>query len=288
MKISIFIPSYNQKRYLIEAIESALNQTLKPFQIIIVDDSSTDRSQDVIRDYYSRYQSLITPIYHTKNTGIAQVRVDALKAVRGDYVTYMDGDDHFLPTKIEKEATLLNENPDAQIAFSNNYYMTEDRVYTEKWIEGGRPPVGYVFCQTFARDYPKRRIFRMELVNYRAWQEVGFHDPRLHIYEDYDMRIRLTKRLRTIYYDEPLSEVRCHNKGLSNSTAAAYVKAIDYIYKKNSYLLADLSKGERTYVERKLYEWSTKIAKRAAKEALKQNQPIQAAKYYLKTLPIFR
>ncbi|MBT7715794.1 MAG: glycosyltransferase family 2 protein, partial [Deltaproteobacteria bacterium] len=87
MKISVFITSYNQKKFLIEAIESVLNQTLSPFQIIVVDDSSKDLSQEVIAGYAARYPNLITPIFHKRNTGVAQVRIDALNAVNGDYVT---------------------------------------------------------------------------------------------------------------------------------------------------------------------------------------------------------
>ena len=109
-RISVYITSYNQKEYLVEAIDSVLNQTLKPFEIIIVDDCSTDGSREVIAGYALRYPDLVNPIYHTRNQGVAQARIDALQMVTGDYVTYVDGDDRYLPTKLEKEARLLQEN----------------------------------------------------------------------------------------------------------------------------------------------------------------------------------
>jgi len=258
MKISIFITSYNQKTYLTEAIESALNQSLRPFQIIIVDDCSTDGSQDVIAAYHSRFPNMITPIYHRKNTGVAHVRIDALNAVTGDFVTYMDGDDRFLPTKLEKETKLLQENSGSQIAFSNNYYMTKDGLRIGLWIENEKPPEGNIFCQTFARDFPKRSLFRMELVNYMAWKSIGFHDPQLDLYEDYDMRIRLTKYLTTVYYDEPLSEIRLHNKGLSKAPPSVHFHAIKHIFKKNTKLLIDLDEQHSNYVKHKLCEWILK------------------------------
>lgn len=289
MKISVFITSFNQKAFLIEAIESVLNQTLPPSQIIIVDDCSQDSSQELIAGYASRYSNLITPIYHKRNTGVAQARIDALKAVIGDYVTYVDGDDRYLPTKLEKEARLLQENPHAQIAFSNNYYMTADGIRTGIWADGETLPQGDVFCQTFARDFPRSSLFRMELVEYHAWRKVGFHDPDLHLYEDFDMRIRLTKRYLAVYCDEPLSEIRVHNAGLASSKASHHLTALDYIYRKNRPLLDELSISDRRDVQRKLGRWMAGIARRAAEQALQEGQCRrdsrgQALKYYLRCL----
>ncbi|MEW5857923.1 MAG: glycosyltransferase [Cyanobacteriota bacterium] len=288
LKISVYITSYNQKKYLIEAIESVLVQTLPPSQVIIVDDCSSDGSQEVIAAYASRYPERITPIYHTCNQGIAQTRIDALQAVTGDYVTYVDGDDRYLPTKLEKEAKLLQQNPNAQIAFSNNYYMTVDGTHFGVWAEGEVPPHGEVFCQTFAREFPKRNLFRMELMPYAALKKIGFHDPKLNLYEDFDIRIRLSKQYRTIYYNEPLSESRIHNKGLSSSDAAQHLAALQYIYRKNKPLLKDINVKKRKEVQQKLEEWIADIAKRAAEEAIEDIQgkrsKKQALKYYFQFL----
>jgi glycosyltransferase involved in cell wall biosynthesis len=281
MKISVYITSYNQKRYLKEAIESVLAQTLKPCQIIIADDCSSDGSQEVIAGFHSQHPDLITPIYHTQNTGVTQIRVDALQVVTGDYVTYVDGDDRFLPTKLEKEAKLLQASSHAQIAFSNNFYMTMDGVHTGIWANETRPPEGDIFCQTFARDFPKRNLFRMELVDYQAWKRVGYYDPNLQIYEDYDMRIRLTKYLQAVYYDEPLTEIRRCNTGLSSSKSERHFEALDYIYQKNKSLLADLGDADREYVNRKFGEWIAGVATRASEEALNEGRSHQAAKLFL-------
>jgi len=276
MKISIFITSYNQKNYLKEAIESALAQTLPPCQIIIVDDNSSDGSQELIGSFHSKYPHLIQPIYHRRNTGVAKVRFDALKTVKGDYVTYMDGDDRFLPTKIEKEAGLLLKNQKVGIAFSNNYYIKADGTHTGVWVENEKPPVGNVFCQTFSRDFPKRSLFRMELVNFHFWKEVGFHDQNLRLYEDFDMRIRLTRKLRVAYYDEPLSEIRFHGNGLSNSKLIEHFRSLDYIYKKNRRLLRDLSRNEKRYVDQRLRDWIGNIANKAFVQCCAEGNRIEA------------
>ena len=259
-KISVYITSYNQKKYLVEAIESVLAQSLKPNEIIIVDDCSNDDSQELIANYAHKYPNLINPIYHTKNIGVVQTRIDALNAVTGDYVTYVDGDDRFLSKKLEHEFDILKENPNAQIAYSNNYYMSSAGQHIGLWVEEEKPPQGYVFKETFGRIFPKNSLFRMELVNYQAWKAVGFHDPEITIYEDFDMRIRITKHLQVAFCDEPLSEIRWHDNGLSKLKAKQHLVSLEYIFQKNKYLLNDLNESDREMAKKGFYDFVNKVS----------------------------
>jgi len=273
MKITVFITSYNQRKYLKEAIDSVLSQTLPAAQIIIVDDCSIDGSQDIISDYLNSYPELFTPIFHKENTGVGQVRIDALNAVTSDFVTYVDGDDRFLQKKLEKEAAALHANPNARIACSNNYYISEDgSQYLRQWVDQEEVPQGDVFWQTFARAFPKRSLFRMELVEYDSWKQIGFHDPRFDIYEDFDMRIRLTKKLSMVYVDEPLSEIRTHRHGLSNSALKTHFLTLDKVFRKNEYLLEDLSPDERRKAKRMLGQWTGDIGIKAFYHSMRVGQ----------------
>jgi len=288
MKISVYITSYNQKEYLVGAVESVLKQTMTPSQIVLVDDCSTDGSRELIEGYASRYGDLITPIYHAQNQGVARSRTDGVEAATGDYVSHVDGDDRFLPTKLEKEAELLRQNRDAQISFSDYYYVTADGTRTGSWAESQKPPVGDVFSRTFCRDFPKRGLFRNELTERDAWKQIGYYDPNLSLYEDYEMLIRLTKHLRVAFHDEPLSEYRIHEGGLSRARAKDHLAALSYIYDKNKTLLDDLSLDTRVEVERKLGEWRGRIAERALDEAIEDAQQRlgrgQALRQYLHML----
>lgn len=268
MNISVFITSYNQKAFLVEAIDSVLAQTLKPSQIVIVDDCSADGSQQVIKDYQSRYPDLITPILHTQNQGVAQARVHALQAVTGEYVTYVDGDDRYLPTKLEKEAAYLAACPDAQIVYSNNYYMTQDGRRTGTWITDKRPSQGDVFAQTLTRKFPRGSLFRMEMLPYALWLEVGFHDVALAVLEDWDMRIRLSKHYRVAYLDEPLTEIRVHNSGLSSVSTAQKLAAFEYIWQKNKLLLSDMDVAEQHALAVEMDRLHAYFIRRQAKEQL--------------------
>lgn len=284
MNISVYITSYNQKHYLVEAIESVLNQTLKPLEIIIVDDASIDGSREMIAGYASLYPDLIRPIYHERNQGVSQTRIDALRMISGDYVTYVDGDDRFLPTKLEKEACILDEDPDTKIIFSNYYYINADGDRTGVWVDGELPPQGEVFCEVFARDYPGRSLFRNEMVDYRAWQNIGFHDPQLRLFEDYEMRIRLTKRLKTAYIDEPLAEYRRHGEGLSSLAQVQKLETLKYIYLKNKALLDELDDTKRRYVKEKLGNWLAKKGRKIAHDVLLEGKIKLGLNYVMDSL----
>src|SRR2546430_8388262 len=86
-RVSVIITSYNQQKYLREAIESAIDQTVAAFEIIVADDHSTkDDSIETIRQYATRYPGLVRGIFQEKNVGIPKNRNGALRMVRGDYV----------------------------------------------------------------------------------------------------------------------------------------------------------------------------------------------------------
>ena len=263
MSISVYITSYNQKPFLAQAIDSVLEQTIRPLEIIVVDDCSTDGSREIIKEYCSRYPDLFRAIFHDSNKGVTWSRIEALNAVRGDYVTWVDGDDRFLPEKLEREYHLLRRSPDARIAFSNIRYMDAAGMETMLWAEDESPPQGNIFIRVFARDFPRRNLFRSEMVHNPSWKAVGFHDPGLELYEDYEMRIRLTRHYRGVYCPKILSEYRFHDGGLSRAEPIRHVRALQYIWQKNRSLLRDLPESEQEYVESRFKSWVMPIAMKA-------------------------
>lgn len=245
MKVSVWITSYNQRELLAEAIDSVLAQTLSPHEIIVVDDASSDGSQEMIREYKQKYPDLINPIFHANNTGVTQVRIDAITAATGEYITYVDGDDLFMQDKLEREVHVLEDNPDIDIVYSNHDYINTEGELLRQWITDEKPPEGNVFLDTFTRRFPHRSLFKMEMVKLDKWREIGLHDNQLAILEDYDMRIRLTKHLRVKYCDAILSRIRLHGTGLSSARRDVYFQNLLHILEKNKVLLSDLPEYER-------------------------------------------
>ena len=94
-KVSVIIPVYNVEQYLNRCIDSVLNQTYKDFEIILVDDGSTDKSGEIC-DVYAEKDSRITVI-HKENGGLSDARNFGIDAARGDFLTFLDSDDYFHP-----------------------------------------------------------------------------------------------------------------------------------------------------------------------------------------------
>ncbi|MDX2259997.1 MAG: glycosyltransferase family A protein [Hyphomicrobiaceae bacterium] len=279
MRISVFITSYNQAHLLPEAIASVLAQTRPAAEIVIVDDASTDGSRALIDSYASAHPRLIKALYHETNTGVAQTRIDALSAVTGDHVTYVDGDDRFLPDKLAREAAALLADPAASIAYSNTRYMSEDfTTPVHTWVDGEAVPQGDVFLETFTRSFPRRSLFRMELVRTADWRRIGFHDPNLQIYEDFDMRIRLTKHLKTVYVDNVGSEIRTHQSGLSKLPDDRHLACLSYLYRKSLPLLADLPAERARDARRRLACWILRIGARATVGSARAGRPVASAR----------
>ncbi len=113
VKVSVIIPAYNGDRYIGEAINSILAQTYDDYEIIVVDDGSTDNTAQVIQQYGEQIQ-----YFSQTNQGVAASRNLGLNAAKGEYIAFLDQDDLFLPQKLLDQVALLEENPSLGIANS--------------------------------------------------------------------------------------------------------------------------------------------------------------------------
>ena len=242
MTISVYITSYNQRDFLVESIKSVLDQTLQPHEIIVVDDASTDGSQAVIKEFADEHP-IIKYRFHLKNKGVAETRRTALSMVEGDLVTYVDGDDLYLPHKLELEHRLIVQTA-SDVVFSNNVYVKEQNPDVDLWVWIGQnieiDLKGNLFVKTLTRDYPNSSLFRMEMIKRSFLEKIGYHDPNLKIYEDYDLRIRLSKSARMAYSKEITSKIRYSKAGLSKSGNELHYKSLSYIFNKYKNDVANL------------------------------------------------
>lgn len=99
MNISVVVPVYNVEKYLLQCINSLIKQTYKPYEIIFVDDGSTDRSAKIIDDFVSKYDMM--RVIHKKNAGLGYARNTGIDNAKGDWILFLDSDDFFSPNLIE-------------------------------------------------------------------------------------------------------------------------------------------------------------------------------------------
>ena len=110
--VSVIIPLYNGERYLRQALDSVLNQSFAPFEVIVVNDGSTDGSSDILDTYGKR----IVRIDQT-NAGTAAARNAGVDASEGDLIAFIDQDDYWVEDKLEKQTSILSKDSDTQIAW---------------------------------------------------------------------------------------------------------------------------------------------------------------------------
>lgn len=250
----MYITSFNQKVFLKEAIESVINQTEKPLEIIIIDDASSDGSQELIQYYVNKYSNWISAIYNTTNIGISSVRNKAILAAKGDYITWVDGDDFIFPTKLEKELALM-ENGNYDIVFTN-YFVAHHLLdnLIQIWVSDINllPPRGNLFKEVITRSFPRGMLYRCELINLSFLRRHGIYDEFLNIFEDYDLRIRLSHIAKINYSLEPLSIYRLQSNGLSNTSFNVIHDSFQYIFKKNIPLVETQSEVNQQEIKAKL------------------------------------
>lgn len=126
-KVSLIMPVYNSEKYLNQAIDSILNQTYGDFELITINDGSTDSSLDILKDYASK-DSRIQIFNNNGNKGLPYTRRRGLELAKGEYIALMDSDDLSYPERFAEEVKYLDENKEVSVVASNFDYLIDDNI----------------------------------------------------------------------------------------------------------------------------------------------------------------
>lgn len=121
--VSVIMPTYNAERLIAASIQSALNQSYKSWELIIIDDCSTDRTADIIKGFSD------TRIHYykcDKNLGVAQARNLGISRANGEWIAFLDSDDIWEPTKLEKQIGFIEKNDRAKLVFTASSFINEN------------------------------------------------------------------------------------------------------------------------------------------------------------------
>lgn len=210
------MPVYNAERFVREAIESILAQTYADFELIIINDGSTDRSEEIIRSFSDSRIHLISQ----SNAGVIGALNAGLKVARGIYIARMDADDISESTRLEKQVNFLKGNPD--IALCGTWATTID----EKGVEIGKyeyPPINH----TSIRQIMVRRnpfIHPSIMFTKKAIESVGIYDPRYKHAEDYELWTRMAARSKTANIPERLLRYRILEGSITRRNWGAMIR----------------------------------------------------------------
>jgi glycosyltransferase involved in cell wall biosynthesis len=192
--VSVIIPTFNRGYCLAESIRSVLDQSFTDFELIVVDDGSTDNTLEIMRSFKG-----IHPVWLQENRGVSFARNRGLEQAKGEWIAFLDSDDLWEPEKLETQMHWVKRHPEFHAVYTD-----------EIWIRNGvrvnpmnkhRKYSGDIFhfCLPLCIVSPSSVILRAELL-----REIGGFDESMPVCEDYDLWLRIAKQYPFQFIEEKL------------------------------------------------------------------------------------
>lgn len=210
--ISVMMPTYNNARYICQAIDSVYAQNYSNIEIIVVDDGSTDNTKEILKQYKD------IKYFYIEHNGIPFARNIALANSKGEYIAFCDSDDYWLPNKINMQMQYFKEHPDCEIVFTkyenffeNEALKTNERVVFEKKVEE-----------------KVKQYLPSSIVKKRLFEKYGFFDEKFQTGEDAEFITRLKEGKVNIgfFIDTVFYKRRLHG---NNTTLVRSPKYKDFL-----------------------------------------------------------
>lgn len=283
--ISVVLPTYNGARYLRESIESVLRQTVEDWELIVVDDCSTDDSR-AIAEAYAAKDARIRVLHNEKNSKLPHSLNVGFHEARGEYLTWTSDDNRYLPQALEKMRDYLDVHPEVSFVSARAFTIDErgERLYTEDLPEGMLPPLDV--SSMFLNDSAGACfMYRRDII-----QDIGEYDETLFGTEDYDYWLRILEHGKQMAaMPEVLYEYRYHSQSLTMSQQDLVQACLMKLRKKHwPFILEDMRQKPQQliqiFLEMSMREAFAEKDREAAFEAapwLRRLHPFDADAKYL-------
>ncbi|WP_293128815.1 glycosyltransferase [Microcoleus sp. bin38.metabat.b11b12b14.051] len=205
-RVSVVIPAYNCDRYISRAVDSVVNQTYQDWEVIVVDDGSTDNT----RQFLEPYRDVINYVYQ-ENKGAAIARNRGCELAKGEFIAFLDADDFFLPEKLAKQIACFEEFPSLGMV-QNGWLMVDEhgRDICAAMPWEATPNLDLETFVVYKTVRPSAMMLRREW-----WERLGGFDPRFPPTEDLDFALRLgLKGCKCVWLKEILTCYRQHDRNL--------------------------------------------------------------------------
>jgi glycosyltransferase involved in cell wall biosynthesis len=219
--VSIIIATYNYGRYLGGAIESVLAQTFTDWEMVVDDDGSTDDTAEVIQPYLAdkriRYR-------RSAHRGQPTAKNAGIRLAQGPLIAFLDGDDAWLPEKLEKQVPLFDGDPKIGITYTGTCDINEDGALMG--TRSCRRLRGYLFKESLYETIP---AFSSSMVRRSVFDDVGLFNETIPLAIDYEFWMRAAMHWHFDYIDEPLVRYRSGHMNLSTRYKERRRLVINYI-----------------------------------------------------------
>ena len=194
---TVIIPLYNKENFVRDAIKSILNQTFTDFELLIINDCSTDKSVEIASAFVSKKVQII---HQEKNSGLAATRNTGIKKATSNYVTFLDADDVWKPHFLEKTYNLIQNFPEARI-FATNYEEIWDKIVKKPHNDLELPEGKFSGYINFFKTNTKQGLYNHGSVclHKEVYEKVGFYNEEINFSEDLDFNIRANYHYKLAY-----------------------------------------------------------------------------------------
>ena len=215
-RVSVVIPTYNRAAYISEAIQSVLDQTYSDFEMIIVDDGSTDNTREIVGSFDD---SRIKYIYQ-KNQRLPAARNTGTNASSGEYITFLDSDDILMENAVKKGVQILDEHPEVAFSYTPNYSIDErgqiiglqKKGQKHSWVREGTAQIREFLIDGHHIGVCATMMRRSYLYEVGLW-DTTYTDGS----EDFNMLMRLARKYRVAYINESAGKVRVHQSSMTGT-----------------------------------------------------------------------
>ena len=252
---SVIIPLYNKAPYIAKAIESVLGQTYRDFEVIVIDDGSTDQSLEVAKTFENKSITIVSQ----PNSGVSTARNNGVKIAKHPYICFLDADDWWHPTFLEEMKRLITDFPDAGI-YGSGYYIVKNG---QERIAPIGVPQGFErgiidYCEVYAKTLCMPLTSISVVIPKHIFDEEKGFKSQLKFGEDFDLWIRITLKHKVILVNKSLAyynqDVDVNNRGVAvhktYSPVNHFIFNLDYLYdnEKNNHRLKILLDKLRVYI----------------------------------------
>lgn len=229
MNISVVIPAYNRASTITYCLNSVCNQTVPPFEVIVVDDCSTDTTVEVINNY-SRLHPSVRCVVLERNSGAQAARNRGIMEAAGEWIAFQDSDDEWTPDKLEKQIAVIAETGFDPLTVVHTDAWCYDPASGERKIWSIMPCEGQVHTDLLRSPAP---LFPTMLTSKAALEQIGLLDEDIPSYQEWDTAIRLARICRFIHLHEPLFVYHFHAGEAISKNKERDVEGYQYVVDKH-------------------------------------------------------
>lgn len=223
-KVSILIPVYNGSNFIKDSIESALNQTYKNIEILVINDGSNDndKTENIVKSFGDKVRYI-----KKENGGVASALNLGIKEATGEYISWLSHDDAYMPNKIEKEIEVLEKLENKETIIFSNFELMDEFGITFNKTDYAKNMNVEKFCQGIYPVLMGTVNGCTTLISKKCFDGVGLFREDLRTTNDYEMWIRLFSKYSSYFIKDYLVKYRIHKNQDTNSNPLSIIESND-------------------------------------------------------------